>query len=281
MSSKKNREKRGINKSKHNKKRRINKKKLAIVIVASIVILFAGFKLTQGAFGVIANIQKSIVVNNNKDKTKDVTTEQKSLEQFDLESEVANNQNKKHTIFIDPGHGGNDVGTKVPNTEIFEKDINLQIAKKVATILSKQSDVYSIISRTEDKYLSLSQRADMANSQKSDVMVSIHLNALPGDNKADGIETYYTEGETNGSKELAQSIQSTMTSYVQSRDRGVKTERFQILLECDMPAVLIEAGFITNPNEAKNLQDEKYQDQLAEGIAQGILAFLDKNSDKQ
>lgn len=84
--------------------------------------------------------------------------------------------------------------------------------------------------------------------------------------------------KNDGSYELAKQIQETITSYIDVRDRGVKPERFQVLLQSKMPAVLIECGFLSNDEEAKKLKDEAYQESLAEGIAQGILTYLDTNS---
>ena len=78
----------------------------------------------------------------------------------------------------------------------------------------------------------------------------------------------------------ANQIQKTIISYVDVNDRGVRRGRFQVLLESKMPAVLVECGFLSNDEECKNLKDATYQENLAEGIAQGILAYLDTNAKK-
>ena len=190
------------------------------------------------------------------------------------------NINKKYTILIDPGHGGNDKGTIANDKITFEKDITLKVGALVAQKLTKQKDVQVIISRNEDKYVSLADRAKLANEQGVDALVSIHLNGQTGGTDAFGLETYYTKEKNDGSYELAKQIQETITSYIDVRDRGVKPERFQVLLQSKMPAVLIECGFLSNDEEAKKLKDEAYQESLAEGIAQGILTYLDTNSKK-
>ncbi|MBQ3421271.1 MAG: N-acetylmuramoyl-L-alanine amidase, partial [Romboutsia sp.] len=129
------------------KKRRINKKRLLLLIIV-VILFFAGlFKLTQG---IILFSQK---INNNH------TNQSTSVENTDDSSEVLNtevdkNINKKYTILIDPGHGGNDKGTIAKDKITFEKDITLKIGTLIAQKLTKQNDVQVIVSRNEDKYVS-------------------------------------------------------------------------------------------------------------------------------
>ncbi len=258
--------------SRRNKKRKINKIKLSLLFIVVMLFVAGAFKLTQGAILAIQNI------NTNKQK---VSVENSSENEHEtLQTEVDKNVNNKYTILIDPGHGGNDKGTIANDKKTFEKDITLKIGALVAQKLTKQKDVQAIISRNEDKYVSLADRAKLANEQGVDLFVSIHLNGQTGGSDAIGLETYYTKEKNDGSYELAKQIQETITSYIDVRDRGVKPERFQVLLESKMPAVLIECGFLTNDEEAKKLKDEAYQEDLAEGIAQGILTYLDKNLKK-
>jgi len=255
------------------KKRRINKKKLLLLLIVVVLFFVGVFKLTQG---VISSLQKI----NNKSTNQSTTVENKDNTSEVLNTEVDKNINKKYTILIDPGHGGNDKGTIANDKTTFEKDITLKIGTLVAQKLTKQDDVQVIVSRNEDKYVSLADRAKLANEQGVDMFVSIHLNGQTGGTDAFGLETYYTKGKNDGSEELAKQIQETIISYVDVRDRGAKPERFQVLLESKMPAVLIECGFLTNDEECKKLKDATYQESLAEGIAQGILTYLDTNSKK-
>ena len=259
-------------KSRRNKKRRINKKKLTLLFIVVILFIAGAFKLTQGAISTIKN------TSNNKKQTSVVESSNNEYE--NLPTEVDKNINKKYTILIDPGHGGNDKGTITNDKITCEKDITLKVGALVAQKLTKQKDVQVIISRNEDKYVSLADRAKLANEQGVDALVSIHLNGQTGGTDAFGLETYYTKEKNDGSYELAKQIQETITSYIDVRDRGVKPERFQVLLQSKMPAVLIECGFLSNDEEAKKLKDEAYQESLAEGIAQGILTYLDTNSKK-
>ena len=261
--------------SRRNKKRKLNRKRLALLVILVILFIVGAFKLTQGAISVIQN------KSNNKKQTsivKSSNIETSNNETETINTQVDKNIKKKYTILIDPGHGGKDKGTIANDKTTFEKDITLKIGTLVAQKLTKQKDVQAIVSRNEDIFIDLADRAKFANEQGVDMFVSIHLNWQTGWTDAVGLETYYSKEKNDISGDLAKQIQETITSYVDVRDRGVKAERFQVLLQSKMPAVLIECGFLTNDEEAKKLKDEAYQDSLAEGIAQGILTYLDTNS---
>lgn len=252
------------------RKRKINKKKLLLLVIVVVLFVFGIFKLTQGAILAIQNIIP---------KKENITTVvSPQIEYETLPTEVDKNIKKKYTILIDPGHGGNDKGTIAQDKKTFEKDLTLKIGALVAKNLTKQNDIQVIVSRNEDKYISLGDRAKLANEQNVDLLVSIHLNGQVGGNEATGIETYYVTGRDDGSAQLAQQIQKTVTSYIDIRDRGVKHAKFQVLQESKMTAVLIECGFLSNKEETKKLQDKEYQEDLSEGIAQGILSYLDQKT---
>lgn len=247
------------------KRRKVNKKKLLIVIISLFLIIFLVIK---GLIFIYGLISKDVI--NNETKISNA-----KLEQFDLNEE--GKKNKRYTVFIDPGHGGHDGGSIIMGTKIYEKDIVLDIAKKVSSILLKQNDIEVILTRADDRFIELDKRAEMANKQEGDIFVSIHLNSFPDIPDAIGVETYHTKDDVYNSNVLATSIQETIVSYVPSRDRGVKTANFEVLQVAKMPSVLIELGFLSNKEEAKDLQDEAYKEELAQGVAQGILTFIDEN----
>ncbi|MEG1312267.1 MAG: N-acetylmuramoyl-L-alanine amidase [Romboutsia sp.] len=251
------------------KKKRVNKTKVIILICFLGIFVLGAGNLALGVNQVMKNKEnKEIIKEEEKIKEK----------QFELEIENEDKIGKKYTILVDPGHGGYEKGTQNKSRTIYEKDIALAIGKKVAMKLSKQSDVQVIISRTEDKYVSLADRSQMANTQNVDALVSIHVNAEGGGESAYGLETYYRKGATDGSDKLAKIVQDTIGSYVAIRDRGIREDIYQVLKESRMPAVLVECGFITNKKESEKLLDEIYQSKLADGIAQGVLSFLDEQS---
>lgn len=258
------------------KKKKINKTKLMISFLALFIAIFGVNKLTMEVVNFI-NDKKNIVKKESAVKGESIESEIPE-EQFNLDIESAS-INKKYTVFIDPGHGGNDPGNlgvvNNKDNKVFEKDVTLEISKKVAKILSNQNDIQVVISRTEDRYLSKEDRANMANSQNADVLVSIHLNAQQGDNSASGVESYYSPKSQDDSNILAKKIQDTIVSYIDVRDRGVKQGNLEVLNRAGMPAALIECGFLTNPEEEQKLLSDSYQNKLAEGIAQGILSYLD------
>lgn len=175
-----------------------------------------------------------------------------------------------HTIFLDAGHGGKDPGAL--GNGIKEKDIALAVALNTGEILKKHNiDVK--YSRTTDIYVSLSDRANMANNSNADAFLAFHCNSFNGNFK--GIETYSYPGSAKGAV-LAKCIHdSVIENGVYTTNRGTRTANFAVLRETKMPATLIEMGFIDNPQDDKILKNK--QDDLAEAIAEGILKFLDSN----
>lgn len=258
-----------LNKSK--KRRKLNPRKIMILIIVLGIFGFGITKMSKGIYSFLSNIGK-----NPQATSEHIDTSK----QFDLNDEKSD-LTKKYTVLVDAGHGGNDGGTEssknTPNgrNNVYEKDVALEISKKVVSKLSQYNDIEVLVTRTDDTYISLLDRMEFANSQNVDVSVSIHLNAESGGNTATGVETYFRRGATDGSKELAEIVQSSIISYVGARDRGVREENYDMVKGVTMPAILIETGFLTNPDEERNLTNDKYQEKLAEGIVQGILSYLD------
>jgi len=214
-------------------------------------------------------------------------------------------------IVIDPGHGGKDPGAMAFNLK--EKDIVLKISKKIAKILKSTYRYEVVLTRTKDIYIPLEERIALANTQNSDLFISIHINAHP-DKTIGGIETYFLNLATNAdamrvaaienatsthniselqdiltnlmknskideSSRLAQFVQTNLVAAVaqkyKPRDLGVKQAPFYVLIGAEMPAILAEISFITNPEEAKLLQDDQYLNNIAGQIAAGIAAYVD------
>lgn len=174
-------------------------------------------------------------------------------------------------IVLDAGHGGKDQGTSYE--DILEKDINLEIAKKTEDILKKSG--YQVrLTREDDTFIELSERAEEANRRNAKVFVSIHCNSLEK-GQADGIETYYAEAKEEGSRALAEAIQTKASEQTKALDRGAKTADYVVIKETEMPAALIEVGFLSDAQERALLLQEEYQQKLAEGIAAGILEYLE------
>ncbi|MDK2562408.1 N-acetylmuramoyl-L-alanine amidase [Romboutsia sedimentorum] len=169
-------------------------------------------------------------------------------------------------VFIDPGHGGTDSGA-VGVDNLLEKNINLQVARKVEELLKKQGlDVK--LSRYSDETVSLGSRTNNANAWKADCFISIHCNAF--NEKASGIETY---SHTTATNNLANNIHyELLNTKAYSANRGTKSANYYVLRNSSMRACLVELGFIDNKADAKFLTQN--QDALALGIAKGICRYL-------
>jgi len=176
-------------------------------------------------------------------------------------------------IAIDAGHGGDDLGTKSGKT--LEKDLNLKLAKLVKNRLGKKG-IQTLLTRADDRAVPLKLRASFTNANHPKIFVSLHHNAAKN-KKASGIEIYYYKdksAKSSASHRLGKMILEEMTQATSAKSRGVKAGNFLVIRETNMPAVLIECGFLTHDREGKKLQDPAYQKKLASAIANGIEKYL-------
>ena len=228
----------------------------------------------------------------------------------DLKAEK--NKWKFNTIIIDPGHGGKDPGA-IGYRGTREKDIALDVAKRLERKIAKNMKVKTILTRDEDIFLKLGERTRFANENNGDLFISIHANAAE-DRRASGFETFLIgpnrnqaavrvaarenavlELEDGGTKKLtdealitatiaqagfasfseqfAALVQEEIGKRIQSKNRGVKQAGFYVLMGASMPNVLIELGFISNPTEEKKLKSPKYRDTLATSIYRAIEKY--------
>lgn len=177
--------------------------------------------------------------------------------------------NGKKAVVIDAGHGGADYGAI--RAGINEKDINLDIAKRVEAILISKGVLVSM-TRTKDETLSLDARTTFCASQSPDIFVSIHVNSSVRPEIV-GIETHYYHQE---SLNLAQTVHTCMASDVKSKDRGLFKSKFYVINHTEVPAILVEIGFMSNDSERASLVSEQRKQQTAKAIAEGILKYLNK-----
>ena len=177
-------------------------------------------------------------------------------------------------VVLDAGHGGADSGAIGGN--IYEKDLNLDVAKLVQAKLMKK-DIYVYMTRTKDETLSLEDRVNYSNEINPDIFVSIHTNStLKPDTY--GLETHYFK---DNSYKLAQIVHSDFASYKNLRkwetiDRGVIKSRFYVINHTEAPAILIEMGFISNDEERAKLIKKGRKEDIADSIVDGILEYLKK-----
>ncbi len=214
-----------------------------------------------------------------------------------------------HTIVIDPGHGGKEVGAVGPNG-LMEKDVTLTVARKLANALQLKLGTRVVLTREDDSIVSLDQRTAIANQYKADLFLSVHMNAAVVKG-AKGSETYFlsldasdelarraaeTENasamEANATSDLklilwdlaqqeylqessrfAQAIQEEMNSATGVENRGVKQAPFKVLVGATMPAALVEVGFITNPSEETKLRSEDFQNMMVDALARAVQKY--------
>jgi N-acetylmuramoyl-L-alanine amidase len=215
-------------------------------------------------------------------------------------------------IVIDPGHGGKDPGCNIRG-RVREKDIVLSIARFLAKRIKEKIGCDVILTRNGDRFISLEQRTAIANMKKADLFVSLHINAHKNRNIY-GLETYFLNMATDEravmvaarenatsqknisdlqtilndlmlntkiheSSQLAYEVQRGMVNQIKRKYKpvkslGVKQAPFYVLIGAQMPAILVETGFLTNPTEKKRLLTKAYQKNVADGICEGIHAYI-------
>lgn len=182
-------------------------------------------------------------------------------------------------IVIDPGHGGTDTGAV--RGDIIEKEITLSISQKLGKKLS-QSGAAVILTRDTDKDMikngekfnkrkDLTLRVEQANEHNADLYISIHTNAVPS-SRWQGAQTFYS-AKSEKSKVLAESIQRELTRILGNTTRSALAGDYFVINNTEMPAVIVEVGFISNQHEGELLKSDKYQEQVAEAILSGISEF--------
>jgi N-acetylmuramoyl-L-alanine amidase len=210
-------------------------------------------------------------------------------------------------IVIDPGHGGRDPGAIAPNG-LKEKDIVLAVSKKLATLLRTRLGAEVVLTRTTDAFIPLEERTAIANTEKGDLFISVHVNSAPSPRLL-GVETYVLnltndedsmrlaaqENATSASNmsdlqniladllnntkldestKLAEHVQTKMAQGLRIKDLGVKQAPFYVLIGAQMPAILSEITFLSNPGEAQRLRQDYYLKTIAEHISAGVNEYI-------
>ena len=219
-------------------------------------------------------------------------------------------------IVLDPGHGGKDPGAMAFGLK--EKDIVLDIAKRLAPVMEKELGCEVVLTRTDDTFITLEERTALANTNGADLFISLHLNAHTSP-KVRGLETYYLNLTTNAeamrvaarenatsthqmselqdilsdimknskideSSRLAQQVHNSILSraekknYAEVKNLGVKQAPFYVLIGAQMPAILIELAFITNEKDVENLKNNDFLEMMTKEIVEGIRAYVNDTS---
>ena len=215
-------------------------------------------------------------------------------------------------VVIDAGHGGKDKGA-IGDGTLYEKDLTLQLAKKLAHKIRQELKIQTIMTREGDRFIPLEERTAIANTRQADLFLSIHINASPNP-LAQGVETYFLnlasdeeavrvaalENATSTkrigdlqkilkdlmlntkideSSRLAHHVQLHLHDTLNGKfgpikNLGVKQAPFYVLIGAQMPSILVEASFISNTQDRERLMQEDYQDQIVEGIVKGVERYI-------
>jgi N-acetylmuramoyl-L-alanine amidase len=193
------------------------------------------------------------------------------------------------TVVIDPGHGGKDEGAR--SHGLREKELSLALSLRLETLL-KTVGFPTVLTRRDDTYVSLAERAAVANKIENAVFISIHFNHSRN-SAATGVETFYAtekvapeaawswvgfftkpeDGPTDNGEDLAGYIQTALVSRTDAENRGIKQRPLYVVRYTRCPAVLVEGGFLNNPLDARLLANGEYLDRLAKAITEGVLTF--------
>jgi N-acetylmuramoyl-L-alanine amidase len=176
----------------------------------------------------------------------------------------------KALVVIDAGHGGNDPGTISPSG-LYEKSINLQVAQRVAGLL-EQKGLGVVMTRQDDRFIELEERANIANRHNADLFVSIHSDSNP-DRGRQGFTVYVARAASPDAMRAADSINQALAG-TGSDSHGIREADYKVLVNTSGPAVLIELGYLSNTQDAARLRDATFQNRLAQAIANGILAYV-------
>jgi N-acetylmuramoyl-L-alanine amidase len=176
----------------------------------------------------------------------------------------------RFTVVVDAGHGGQDPGT-IGYGDLQEKDINLAVARKVAALL-EQRGIGVVMTRSQDRFLELEERAAIANRHNADLFVSIHSDSAPN-RSLEGFTVYVARAASPDSRQAAQAIYRSM-SATGSDSHGIREADYRVLVQTTCPAVLVELGYLSNAADARRLQDNAFQNRLAQAITDGVLTCL-------
>lgn len=218
---------------------------------------------------------------------------------------------KMARIVIDAGHGGHDTGTIGPGG-MLEKDLVLDVAQRLGALITKQLGAEVVYTRSEDVFVPLEQRTQIANDQKADLFISIHANSST-ESRATGVETYYfnftsdqagldlatrenamasssisdlndllhkavLQTKLEESREFAQAVQTSLCAMSAkmnslSKDRGVRKAPFVVLIGATMPSILAEVGFVSNPHDEKLMRRTDQRQKIAESLFKGVATY--------
>ena len=263
-----------MNRKRYRKRKKLRKRKIkrlmtaylwrAIVILIQIIMMIL---MVCGCLYIYEKFTKEDEKGNKyTDKYTGIYTDKNAGSDAAPVASTENNA-KGFCVVVDAGHGGSDGGTV--SGKAVEKDINLSVALKLKAIL-ENDNIEVILTRSSDENISLADRTSVANDSNADFFISLHCNYYEKDAQIAGLECYYNNSNATESKGYAESIINAVSLSEDIETRYAKTEGYYVLRNTQMPAVLVEMGFLSNYSESQKLLDDDYQESLAQRIAEGI-----------
>ena len=253
---------------------------------------FVSYKINYTTENCIIKIRKTVpekeetVVPDEPDKETDSNEDIIVIDKnYKSKYKLSDESLKENLVILDPGHGGSEVGAvvKYNGKEIYEKDINIKIAKYVNTYL-KNSGVNTYMTREGDIAVGLYQRPKVANSKKGYIFLSIHNNAVASGASANGVQVYYSESEPSfknmKNREWAQVFYDEIASVGLKKAGLIDNNKYVVINQTDMPAAILECAFVTNPGDLEKLMNDEFLKKLAMKIGDATIKVLNMSIQK-
>lgn len=239
------------------------KRKALLSILAAIVLIVIIIRITDSSD--VALSEDAIVDHEQIENNDALHTEKEEEEKGILNG---------YTIVLDPGHGGNDGGAIGANGTL-EKERTFYTAEKIAQSL-KEHDANVQITRYGDEFVELASRVEIAERHNADLFISIHYDGFENAD-VNGITTYYYHDRTN---RIAQLIhENIINKNTDARDRGYEKGDYYVLRENEIPGILLELGYITNPDDERRINSEDFQLSITEAVTASVLEFFSDDLD--
>jgi N-acetylmuramoyl-L-alanine amidase len=174
------------------------------------------------------------------------------------------------TVVIDPGHGGHDRGGQWG--KVYEKHLALDTSVRLENHLKKMG-YQTVLTRRSDYFVTLPQRVNIANRYKNAIFISVHYN-YTWKQHVSGLETFYY---TREGQKLAHYVQSSLVRHTRTVDRSAKFARYYVIRNSNIPAILVEGGFVSNETERNRMKSAYFREAVARGIAEGIQRYRRSN----
>lgn len=242
------------------------------VILGIVALIALSISLVRDHQTALATAQADTMEETETQQTTEQVTETDAQEttESDTQEDVA----EPYVVVVDAGHGGKDQGCAYEGA--IEKDIILPIALYLQEELENMG-VTVVMTRDDDTFLYLNRRVEAAEKADADAYISIHIDSFESDESVYGMTIHHQDG-ARGGKVLATLLHDMLVEEDFERVRDVHASNLYVLRNTTMPAVLVEAGFVTNPDDRAKMQTEEYQKTLANVLAEGVVRYLDETS---